>query len=123
MYLFFGGISFFLNIGIYIAIDKKFRINELANNVICWVICVWFQFFTNRIWVFEDHVKTTKALVKQVVAFWSGRVITLLVEETILVMFIVWMGFDSVFVKFGAQIIVILLNYIISKWVVFKKAS
>ena len=51
LYLFFGGITFFLSIGLFIGIDYFTGINELINNVLCWIICVTFQFITNRTWV------------------------------------------------------------------------
>ena len=56
LYLLFGGLSFFLNIGLFILINTT-GLHELINNVICWVVCVLFQFATNRIWVFESKSK------------------------------------------------------------------
>ena len=55
------------------------------------------------------------------VSFISGRIITLFIEELILAMFIYRFGFNLIIIKIIAQIIVIILNYIISKTVVFKK--
>ena len=57
MYLFFGGITFFLNIALYAWLDGMLGINALIANVICWVICVLFQYFTNRTWVFDGQVR------------------------------------------------------------------
>ncbi len=121
MYLLFGGLAFFLNIGLFTAIDRTGRINELLNNIICWVICVLFQFFTNRTWVFEGHVDTASEFLKQMAAFFCGRIFTLAVEEIILAVFITWQGFNSTAVKLVAQVVVIVLNYIISKLMIFKK--
>ena len=56
MYLFFGGITFFLNIALYAWLDGMLGINALIANVICWVVCVLFQYFTNRTWVFDGQV-------------------------------------------------------------------
>ena len=53
LYTFFGGLAFFLNFFLFIGIDYAFQISELVNNIICWIICVLFQFFTNRTWVFD----------------------------------------------------------------------
>ena len=52
LYLLFGGISFFLNVILFALIEHMFQISELINNVIGWVVCVLFQFVTNRTWVF-----------------------------------------------------------------------
>jgi len=119
MYLLFGGLAFFLNLFLFIGIDAVFHISELINNIICWVICVLFQFFTNRTWVFEGHVDTQAEFWKQMSSFFCGRLFTLVVEEAILAIFITWLGLNSVMVKLAAQVVVIVLNYIVSKFFVF----
>ena len=53
-------------------------------------------------------------------SFFAGRLATLGVEEAILLIFITWLSFNSMVVKVIAQIVVILLNYVISKLFVFK---
>ena len=57
----------------------------------------------------------------QMINFFGGRVATLVVEEVILFVFITKLGFGSMVVKIAAQIIVIVLNYVISKLWVFRK--
>ncbi|NLK45434.1 MAG: GtrA family protein [Treponema sp.] len=123
LYLFFGGTAFFLNIGLFAAINYCFHINELVNNIICWIICVFYQYFTNKTWVFDGHVDTIGALIKQILSFFGGRLFTLFIEEVIIAIFITWLGFNTMIVKLVAQIIVIILNYVISKLVVFKKPT
>jgi len=120
MYLFFGGLAFFLNVVLFAVIDT-FGVNELINNIVCWGICVLFQFFTNRTWVFDGHVNNSREFIKQLGSFVSGRVSTLIIEEVILAVFITWLGMNAVVIKLIAQVVVIVLNYIISKLIVFKK--
>lgn len=120
MYLFFGGIAFFLNIALFVLFHGIMNITELIANAICWVICVLFQFFTNRTWVFDGHVDSAGAFVKQMGSFFGGRIFTLVVEEIILAIFITWLGFNSMIVKLAAQVVVIVLNYVVSKLFVFK---
>lgn len=121
MYLFFGGIAFFLNIVLFVVLEDLYGLNELINNIICWIVCVLFQFITNRIWVFHGRVESVPAFLKQLISFFGGRVFTLVVEEFILAVCITWCGFHAVLVKLAAQVVVIVLNYIISKQVVFKE--
>lgn len=118
-YLFFGGLAFFLNIGLF-ALIGKLGISELINNGICWVVCVLFQFITNRTWVFESNIDSTSGLIKQVMNFFGGRVFTLIIEDIILAIFITYLGLNALFIKLCAQIIVIVLNYVISKVIVFR---
>lgn len=121
LYLFFGGLSFIVSIATYALFNVGMNINELIANVLSWIITVMFAFLTNRVWVFQSTTNGVAEFVKQMLVFYSGRVITLVVEEVILLVFIIWLGFNSMLIKVIAQVIVILLNYVISKLVVFRK--
>ena len=55
LYLFFGGITVILSVSIYALQTQCMKVNELIANAIAWIICVIFQFFTNRIWVFQKR--------------------------------------------------------------------
>lgn len=121
LYLFFGGLSFIVSISTYAGFNVGMGINELVANVLSWIITVLFAFLTNRVWVFQSPTNGVSEFMKQMFAFYSGRVITLIIEEVILLVFITWLGFNSMVIKVIAQVIVILLNYVISKLVIFKK--
>ena len=64
---------------------------------------------------------STKGLVAQLTGFFGGRLLTLLLEELILGIFIVSLHWNRIGVKLAAQIFVIVANYVISKFFVFKK--
>lgn len=123
LYLLFGGIAFFLNMFMFTGIEYTLKISELVNNIICWIICVLFQYFTNRTWVFDGKADTVTGFVKQMGAFFGGRIFTLAVEELILAIFITRCGFNSVAVKMIAQVVVVVLNYASSKHFVFADES
>ncbi len=119
LYLFFGGVSVLINMSLFIGINTLTPISELINNIICWFVCVLFQFFTNRTWVFETE-QSSKSFVRQMLDFFAGRLFTLLVEELIILIFITVLGFDALLIKIIAQVIIIVLNYLLSKLWVFK---
>jgi putative flippase GtrA len=123
MYLFFGGLAFFLSIFLFWFMDKYMHLNEVVNNSIDWIICVIFQFVTNRTWVFDGRVDTRTGFVKQAFSFGMGRVFTLIVENVLIFIFINLLGYPKMYVKLAATFVVIVLNYIISKLIVFKKAD
>ncbi len=120
LYLLFGGTSFFINIGLFALLDRYWSIDSLVNNIICWVVCVLFQFVTNKVWVFESRRKGPAEAAKELASFSAGRIFTLLIEEGILFICVHVLHMFPVPVKIAAQIIVILLNYFISKFWVFK---
>lgn len=121
LYLFFGGLAFFLSIFLYWFMYSVMHLNELVNNTIDWIICVAFQFFTNRTWVFDGKVDNSRDFLIQAGSFTLGRLFTLVVEDVLLFIFITLLGFDQMAVKLAATFVVIALNYVISKLFVFKE--
>ena len=121
LYCVFGFLTFLVSVGTYAFCMRVLGINELIANAISWVFAVLFAFFTNRRWVFDGKSEDARGLWAQMVSFFGGRLFTLAVEEAILAVFVTWLGFDGVIVKVAAQVVVIVLNYFISKFWVFKK--
>lgn len=121
LYLFFGGLAFLVSIGSFYILLKYTAMNELVANAVSWIITVTFAYITNRIWVFDAATENRKELLNQIWKFYSGRIVTLVIEEAILLIFITWLGLNSMVVKIVAQVIVIVLNYVISKLFVFNR--
>ena len=121
LYLLFGGLTTVISIVVFWLFHTEFGLNELAANVVSWVIAVMFSFITNKTWVFRSETNEVKKGLKLMLSFYAGRVVTLLIEEAILWLFISQLRFDSMLVKIAAQVIIIVLNYFLSKLVIFKK--
>lgn len=120
LYLFFGGLSFFVNVSSFLMLNSVFCMGELWANVIAWTVTVAFVYVTNKLWVFKVELETKSALLAQIVSFFAGRLATLALEEAILFVFIIRLACNTVVVKIIAQISVILMNYIVSKLLVFR---
>lgn len=121
LYLFFGGVSLGINIALFIVLVNIMDMDTLVSNAVCWTVCVFFQFFTNRTWAFDGHVDSGREFIKQMISFFGSRGFTLLVEETILAIFVQKLSYNATVVKIFAQVITIVLNYILSKMVIFRK--
>ena len=120
LYILFGGVSTVVSIGSFVLCETVLGMNELIANVISWILAVSTAYATNRTWVFCSKVRG-RAIWKEMVSFFSGRVLTLVMEELILLVFVTWLGFPGVWIKVAAQIAVLVGNYFISKLIVFKK--
>lgn len=120
LYLFFGGLTTLVDLVIFF-VCTGVHINELIANVFAWIGAVLFAYFTNRSWVFRAETDDKKEGLWQIVSFFSGRLFSLGCEEAFLAVFITWLGFSEFWVKLAAQIVVVILNYIISKLIVFRK--
>ena len=93
----------------------------LDATVIAWVAAVIFAFITNKLVVFESKSWKPSVAGKEFVAFIGARVFSLLVE--LLFMFVTGtlLSFNEFIAKLFGQFIVVVLNYIFSKLIIFKK--
>lgn len=123
LYLFFGAVSFVVSVASYFFLSEILMLNELVSNIISWLLAVCVAFVTNHIWVFERTVTDLKSFIVQITKFFSGRVATLVLEEIILVVFVVILAFPNMLIKVVAQVVVIILNYVISKLFVFRNKN
>ncbi len=123
LYLFFGGLTFFLSIGLYWLFAHPMGIAPLIANVISWILCVAFAYVTNRTWVFAQKAREIKGILRESASFAAGRLATLGLEELILWLGIDVLGVPDLPVKIAAQVLVIVGNYVISKWLVFRKSK
>lgn len=121
LYLFFGGTTFFLNMLLYTTFVYITNINELIANIISWIIVVAFAFVTNKYIVFDNKSSDTKHTTTQLSMFYTSRLTTLIIEEFIIFIFITKLQYNNIIVKLIAQIIVIVINYLLSKLIIFKK--
>lgn len=121
LYLFFGGLTTIISIGSYSYCDIVTHMDPLVANIISWILAVLFAYVTNKIWVFNAETSGIYELGIEMFHFFTGRIFTLIVEEIILLVFINKLHFNSILVKVAAQIVVIVLNYVISKLIVFRE--
>ncbi len=120
LYTIFGNMTFVISIGSYALFNIAFGINELIANALAWVFAVLFSYVTNKKWVFKAPTPTKTAFWVQMFAFFSGRFMTLIIEEAIIFVFITLLAYPSMWVKLAAQVVVVVLNYVISKLFVFR---
>ncbi len=90
-----------------------------VSTVISWICAVTFAYLTNRVWVFKSSASNAKEVAVEAVSFYGGRVFTLLVEAAMM-----WFGYSFLKInywvtKIAANVVVLILNYVISKLFVF----
>ena len=120
MYLFFGGVTTLIDLGITVGAELL-GIHELVRVPVAWVVAVFVAFATNRVWVFNSQTRGAAAYVKQLVSFYAGRAVTLLIEFVFTSIFVTWLDQNVTFIWVAAKIIILILNYVFSKLFVFKK--
>ena len=134
-YVFFGVLTTVVSIGSFKIFDTLLgEQNYLLTNIISWILAVIFAFLTNKLWVFESKTWKAKAVIKEAISFAAARLFSLGIEEIGLWLLVGVIGLSAVsFTVFGfningnfiakiiMQFVVVVLNYVFSKFVVFRK--
>ena len=135
LYVLFGGLTTLVNFFVFWMLNKAIGEKAyLANNVVAWFAAVIFAYVTNKLWVFDSESWAFKVVIKEISEFFLARVFSLAVEEGGLWLFIEKMGFDrfsfsslgfeltgKLIAKIILAVIVVILNYIFSKFIIFAK--
>ena len=119
LYVFFGGCTTIVSVGSFILL-AELGIHPLKANVLSWILAVGFAYVTNRRWVFRSKA-TGKAIWAEIFSFYGGRLLTLGLEEALLLIFGLRLGMDHKTVKVAAQVVVLISNYFLSKLLIFRK--
>ena len=103
-------------------LSKSLRI--FAVNTISWAIAVVFAFITNKLYVFQSKSRAWKTVWREATSFVGARVFSLAAETAVIVFWVSVLGGNELFAKaIVGQILVLVLNYLLSKLFVFKKAK
>lgn len=116
-YIVVGGMTTLVNFVIY-AIDMYFGMDMMINLVVSWVVAVIFAYVTNRIIVFESKENN---ILHEFTKFVSSRIASLLIEMLLMKICVDFIGIKEYFAKVGVAIVVVIVNYVLSKLWVFSK--
>ena len=126
-YLIFGGLTTVVNILAYILFARIILIglknDELIVNIseiISFIISIIFAYVTNKIYVFNSKTSNIKELIREMVSFTGCRIFTEIVS-IIMMNMAIWYSINDIFMKIFSNIVVIVLNFIFSKIIIFKK--
>lgn len=120
-YLVFGVLTTVVNYAVYLPIYNLLGLSAAVSNVIAWVAAVAFAFLTNKPFVFKSHDWSAKTVIPELTKFVSCRIASGAMETLILLLTVDLLGWNGNIWKLITQVLVVVLNYITSKLVVFKK--
>lgn len=109
---------------LFTVLDAKIGLQLQIANILSWVVAVTFAYVTNRIFVFKSKSRRNKKL-EEMAKFYGSRVFTLILEMAIMWFFVTLLHLNSnlwvIVWTLVCQVLVTVLNYIISKFLVFIK--
>ncbi|HBH1306263.1 GtrA family protein [Clostridioides difficile] len=120
LYLFFGAFTTLVNIVSYLFFTRVILFNFMVANALAWILAVLFAYVTNKFFVFESKKIEIKFLFKEFLSFVSFRLLSGVVEMLIMYVMIDLLFVNDVIVKIFTNIVVIVLNYLFSKMIIFK---
>jgi len=122
-YLIIGVLTTALNYTIFALLVSVVKMDLHASNLIAWLAGVIFAYITNKLFVFESKSFKFQVLSKEILSFGAARILSLLVEEVILYIFVDLLNMNKLIIKLIANVIVIIVNYVLSKFIIFKKSK
>lgn len=121
-YCFFGVLTTGINYIVYFLLLDLLNWNYLVVNVIAWIVAVLFAYVTNRIWVFDSKARGKK-MIFEFVSFVGSRIASLGAETLLLYLMVDLAGLSDKISKIPVGVAVVILNYILSKLLVFRKSK
>lgn len=119
MYLIFGVLTTLVNFVIYFVL-VWLNVNYLLSNAIAIALSILFAYVTNRKWVFESKATSLKEISVEFVSFVSCRLLSSLYDMLSMFVLVSLLHADEFLAKVITGVIVVILNYVFSKWLVFR---
>lgn len=120
-YVFWGGMTTMVNYAAYFLFTDVFHVHYLVSNVIAWAAAVAFAFLVNKLLVFQSKSWARSTVFRELWQFLSARILSGVLETGILWFFVDLLHFNDDLVKIAASVLVVILNYGLSKWIIFRK--
>ena len=124
-YIITGGFTTLVSLGTYWVVTELFldptkAASLNAANSISWIAAVTFAYITNRRYVFDSQNTDIK---KEALQFYTARLGTLALDVASMYVMVVVIGINDRIAKLIVQVLIVIANYVLSKYIVFRKSS
>lgn len=117
-YVFFGGCTTLVNL-ISFYVLRKLKVGLNIANMISIILAILFAYVVNSRFVFQDKCQTLADHIRPFCKFVSARLMTMVIEVGGVWLLVAKLGMNDMVGKFATQFIVLILNYVFSKFFVF----
>lgn len=124
-YLIVGVLTTIVSLGVYYVcvstiLNPKIALQLQIANILSWIAAVTFSYFLSHYFVFHSNRKDVFC---EAMAFYSARLLTLLMDMILMFIMVTQCSVNDKFAKMIVQVVVTVVNYIVSKMFVFNNAS
>ena len=120
-YLFFGVLTTVVNYLVYLPLYNLAGISAAVSNMIAWAAAVAFAYVTNKPFVFKSHDWSMKTVLPELGKFVGCRAASGGLETALVFLTVDVCGWDGNVWKLIISVVVVILNYVSSKLLVFRK--
>ena len=120
-YLFFGVLTTVVNYIVYLPVYNILGYSAAVSNAIAWVAAVAVAYLTNKPFVFKSHDWSLNTVIPELTKFVSCRIASGLAETLLLLVTVDILHWDGNIWKLITSVLVVVMNYFASKFLVFKK--
>jgi len=120
-YIFFGALTTFINWASYLVIKQWLGRTTAFANAAAWVIAVLFAYVVNKRYVFKSRQANFGGLVREFVLFIAARLLSFFFDQAFMIVTVDYLAFPDALAKILSNIIVLILNFIASKIVIFRR--
>ena len=114
-----GVLTTIINVAAYYVCAHMMFLDTVVSTIIAWFLAVLFAYVTNRKWAFETNAFSTKDIAFEMFKFFACRFATGILDVAIMYVGVDLLSFDDVILKPISNIIVIILNYLFSRLLIF----
>lgn len=120
-YLFFGALTTGVNYLVYLPCYNWLHWSATVSNMVAWVFAVAFAYLTNKPFVFKSHDWSMKTVLPELSKFVACRIGSGVLETVFLLVTVDLLGWNGNWMKLITSVLVVIINYIGSKLLVFKR--
>ena len=123
LYVFFGGLTTLVNWGGYWLLADVFGVPYLWATAIAQILSILFAYVTNRIWVFQSEARGAKGIALEMLRFFGARGASFVLDILLMYVGVDLLGVDDKWMKLLSNIVIVLVNYGLSKLFVFRRRA
>ncbi|NMD68804.1 GtrA family protein [Bacillus sp. DNRA2] len=122
-YLVYGVLTTVVNIVSYWIFTELFYVDYRVSTSIAWLFSVIFAFITNKMFVFNSKGFDLNTMVREFMSFMFFRILSYLIDLGMMIALVEWVQMNDMIAKILANVVVVIINYVASKYIIFRKAK
>ena len=122
-YIFWGVMTTAVNYAAYFLLRNVCLVPLVAGNAAAWAVSVLFAYFVNKLFVFRSKDWAWRVALRELWQMVASRIFSLGLETGILWLFVEKLLLNEFIVKLAANVLVVIVNYVLSKFIIFNKKT